>query len=309
MKYRDIDTEIEREIKRKIGEYYPNDNYTLKKIKKIKIRKRPPMFRCDLSENKQLFVKIFPETIDERVILQRRIEYENHIPIQKTLVFLKDINAVVIEGVTGRKLSDILIIHTFPLFREFFKNKLILYMNEIGKSVGNLQRLNSQRYEKLGNLKIDPILHEKIGSELFTKINNKLDAVKEIEIPITRTHGDLAPHNILVSEGNICFIDLDYYNGFDFCFRDPLTFSVGLELIVNRLFFSKKLFQVLNDAFYAAYNESSSFQPDEKLLKLLRLHEYCRYLACYENIKKYDFIGFINMKYITERIKKIASEI
>lgn len=307
MNYEHID--IEEEIKRRIEEYYPNKDYKLRKIKKIKIRLRPPIFKCDLSGNKQLFVKIFPETIDESVIEQRKSEYENHIPIQKTLDFFQDINAVVIEGVKGWKLSNMLIMTPFPVLKQFYKNQLNFYMAKIGKSIGNLQRLSTKGYERLGNLEINLILREKIGNELFTKINNKLDGVKEMKIPVTRTHGDLAPHNILVSKGEIYFIDLDYYNGFDFCFRDPFTFSVGLELILNRLYFGAKLFQMLNDTFYTAYKENFPFQLDEKLLKLLRLLEYCRYLACYENIKKYDFVGIINMKYITKRIKEMTLEI
>lgn len=301
--------EIEKEIKRKIEEYYPNKDYKLRKIKKIKIRLRPPIFKCNLSENKQFFVKIFPETIDESVIEQRKSEYEYHIPIQKTLDFFQDINAVVIEGVKGRKLSNMLIIPSLPLFKQFYRNQLNLYMAKIGNAIGNLQRLNTKRYERLDNLEINPILRKKIGNELFIKINNKLDDIKEMKILVVRTHGDLAPHNILVSKSEICFIDLDYYNGFDFCFRDPLTFSVGLELILNRFYFGTKLFQMLNYTFYTAYKERFPSQLDENLLKLLRLREYCRYLACYENMKKYDFIGFINVKYITKRIKEMALRI
>lgn len=310
MNYKHIDiVDIEKKIKRKIKEYYPNRNYKLRKIKKIQIRLRPPIFRCDLDGNKQLFVKIFPKTVDESVIEQRKSEYENYIPIQKTLDFFQDINAVVVEGVKGRKLSNILIIQSFPLLREFYKNQLNLYMTKIGNAIGNLQRLNTKRYERLGNLEIDPILREKIGNELFIKINNKLDDVKGLKIPVTRSFGDPAPHNILISKEEIYFIDLDYYKSFDFCFRDLLTFSVGLELSLNKLYFGAKLFQVLNDIFYRAYKERYPSQLDENLLKLLRLKEYCDYLACHENMKKYDFMGFISIKYLTKCIKKIDSEI
>lgn len=171
-------------IEMKMNEYYPSGN----QIKRIKmVREKSPncfIFKCDL------------EILD----------------------IFEDMNAVVMEGIKGKELSSMLFFKSIPFVKTFYKDNLYLYMEEIGKAIGKLQTLTAEKSKKLRELrvislnefKLDPSLKKRIGNEVYNKINRKIDDIREEKMMVTRVHGEMVPHNIIVERDKVHFIDFLY---------------------------------------------------------------------------------------------------
>jgi hypothetical protein len=192
-------------------------------------------------------------------------------------------------------------------------------MEEIGKAIGKLQTLTAEKSKKLRELrvislnefKLDPGLKKRIGNKVYNKINRKIDDIREEKMMVTRVHGEMLPHNIIVNRDKVHFIDFLYYEGF--YFEDPICFSVALELTQRAPHFSYNLFNNLNERFIKAYKEFSPCEVDEELWEFFRLLRYCLILKGYEYWTKYTPIDYIipvvDGLYLRKKIKQIVTEI
>jgi len=309
---------LEERIEMKMSEYYPSGNH-LKTRAIVRERALGTVFKWELEGGEQLFVKTFDkDVLAERAEMWKRLsEHRDEVLIPRILDILEDMNAVVMEGVKGRKLSSILVSHSFPLIKN--QDNLYLYVEQIGRAIGKLQTFTAGKPRKLRELKeawvnrvkLEPSLKKIIGNEAYSQIYRRIETTREKEMMTVRVHGEILPHNILVQGNKPRFIDFQYYEGF--CFEDPISFSVGLELTQRVPHFGYNLFDGLNKRFFEAYKESSPCEVDKELWDFFRLMWYCFLLEGYKHWKRYSpvnhVVSVVDSLYLRKKIKQTVTEI
>ena len=218
---------IKKKIKNKLKKYYPDKDYKIETIEEIKpnlmyllLRRslaKSLIFRCRLTNEKEIYVKKTQYTEKHIKDLIRLNQYREKTRLPRTLDYFRDINTVVIEGVKGRKL--------FPILLKS-PGSTLPYIKKIGESLGILQsvslhglKLPNQVYTAIlanFDFKAKKILKKEIGTKPFTRVERKIKEIKNMKFPVVARCGDRTPYNVLVHHGKIYHIDLTYKRDFYF---------------------------------------------------------------------------------------------
>jgi len=223
------------------------------------------------------------------------------------------------EDVGKENLYKLFIKNTLPFF---YRKKILLnYIKDVGISLGNIHLKTFRKYEKLcklepyknQDLKLDMIIKKKIGVNIFQKIFEKTENIKNERFPVSLTHLDLNLNNIHVNDNKIYIIDFSFDENFSFV--DPIIFLMRLEFVKNRLFYvNNKFFNDVSNCFLDLYKKTNyRHKIDNYIWNVLRLLRYCYQLACNEqrhtNNLRQRCIGYIDSKYLIKRIKKLSEMI
>ena len=169
----DLKQAVKERVEKNLPKYYPKEKLHVNGVERVShgilslFRPhaiRSLIFKCRLSNGEAVYVKFFDKdtklNVKEWMKLNR---YSKELSIPKTFDYFKDWNAVVMEGVKGKKLFWTLLFGSMK--------DSIYYVRKVGESLGKLHKLTSgekERFNKKLISEVDPIIREVVGCLLYT---------------------------------------------------------------------------------------------------------------------------------------------
>lgn len=311
---------LKEKISKKLKDYYPDRKLSIRDMTLVK-NVRAMVLRFDLFEDNhkanEIYVKILEKGAKEQVLeLKNLNEYKDLLLMPRIIDFFEDFNAVVMEGVKGGTLSKALVFYTLPIVGNFYEVRLLDYARKIGRGLGLLHKFTERRKLRIGDMnlgmitgvKVSPYIRTLLGVDLFNNILNRIEEIEDEKASFVQVHRDPTPHNILVKRDEIHLVDFAFKRGASF--EDTLAFSIGLELMENRLpFFSKSLLEEMKHLFFNYYEEFFHHPFEEDFWSFLKLLRCLQQLIVYNQRKtslKNYILESIDKKYLLDRIWELS---
>ncbi len=210
--------------------------------------------------------------------------------VQKPLIALPEINAVVMEWVNGTSLTEFMV-HSNRSSSEKEKQVLETNFELLGKTTGFIHNQSLTLGEiptkfsttldlnlnHIQNLLIHSYLrNSKIAKHAFTYLKNSL--LKDMTS--TWIHGDLSPTNVLLTQENkIVLIDFEH-SRFDSPYFDLGSFTVRASIYLghNPLRYSNSYNNKLISKFLKGYFSSSNQQFSIEMLRYYQIFDLLQYI-------------------------------
>lgn len=309
---------IIEELKTNIVTYYPElelKSVSLKQKRKVRRTLYSNVYEVDIlnarKKVKTLMVKVPSDGLDYRTefeglkyLYPRFNSLSKDLSVVYAVDYLPQSGALVTEKASGVTLHSLLTKYNFPLIRNIKANYLFNCMRKCGEWLklfheitytGIQRRINSEDFL---NAATDPLkicqsygMSKKLADGVLSFMKGLTSEVSRQHFPVSKKHGDFQPHNIMVCNGKMVVLDINFSKE-DIVIKDVCNFLSGLNLLNLRLFnplYSYSFTKGLENYFLRGYFGQKSYSKEvvtflNLLGQLQQLDKLCRRNNYFVNI-------------------------
>jgi len=270
----DYEKKLFRKLKENLNKYFPDEEVRIIKINKVselyKDMLETRTYKCTLNGTrpKVLYVKYFTEYKKKKLGGIKKLKefdrYRDELKIPRVYDLYRDLNSIVVEGVSGTKLSKLFPIYLLLGVRSFHFTKIKNILEEIAEAVANLHKITRKKGKPT----------------------------------ITQSFNDLKLGNVLFDGRKIKIIDFEMVE--THYMEDIVCFMASLEMLQKFPYISKEIVEKMKNIFYQKYSRNIDWKINRKLLnKKMRekRHEILHTLKNKRAQRGVGFFGKIFMKW------------
>ncbi len=275
-------------LKKNLNRYFPGEKLRIIKIKMISELYKDVLetrtYKCVLNGSrprtrpKVLYVKYFTDYKIKKLKGIKRLKkfnkYINELKIPRVYDFYKDLNSIVVEGVSGTKSSKLFPIYLLPVLKTFYFTKIKNILEEVAEAVANLHKITQKKGKPKVALNFSDL---KLGNVLFDGRE-----IKIIDFEMVETH----------------------------YMEDLVCFMASLEMLQKFPHISQEDVELMKNIFYKKYSSSVNWKINHKLLRKAMKDKRYEILQTLRNEKARRGVGIFgkiiikwNIIYLKNKLK------
>ena len=319
-----MEINLRHKIERNIENYFPGKNFSLKSVTQVTTKPKSYVYNALIVNSKGEHKKIYIKKIGDNKknglneILNLKDDWEK-ILTPRIIDYFEEDNVVLSQGVNGDTLSKNLLLYSFRLGGKVRETRLVECAEKIGKAIGFLHRSTEKGSGKIGEMNIYLVeqfetteyFRKILGNNSWSKIQKRVESLKNETTKLVQFHGDLSPHNILLNKEDVFLLDFSYlYNAI---FLDPVLFTVSLELMRGRFpLLLDSIISKMKKEFINSYQMASNEVWDKDTWMIFELLAFLHILLKYEtrikNIKN-NIVAMTDKRYIMNKINSFSKSL
>jgi len=260
--------------------------------KLVSSRKKRKVFKLRLyfadSSNKTLYAKTYPnESILEKEyaslsLVNSLVDHAYYLTPKAVAIF-REMNALLMEGVQGKKYIYKFLVQSLPLLRILFIKqvkrdlaKIVDWLNYFEeKTFVKQEKISKKEIEKIRNNLFNLDLNVDDKEIIWKKLINLLNKVEKL--PLIGIHKDFALRNIFIEKCSIAVIDFDEFSYGKFL--DSFNWLI-INLYQKKIYLlhSENYLSELKTFLMAKYINGSKLQINSDILRLTYMINIINYL-------------------------------